>query len=247
MLCQQNKYLIYYLIKLIYKTMGEIISSQKKYISVWNNQLCRKPKDGEKSETKSYTNDKGEVKTKTAVFLGGYSGIISNMEIKQNDIEGNKFETLELSFNENGESVILSLGEKLMLAFLAIAPNVDYSTEIKLVPYKDIKGKLKLSAKQGSKLDLHVENYYHDFNTNKDRNGLELIQKPDVKTADLEDWKIYFIQIKKTLKRDFVNIVLPKLQKIAKSKSGEVNFQTSTINEAGEFIPIIKSNDDLPF
>lgn len=238
--------------------MGEIIANPKIYYSICNNKLCRKPKNGETPTTETYTNSKNEVQTKTAVFVNGYEGLIKKMSIENNEYEGHKYTTLNLSFDDNGNDVVVQLPERLMLSFIKVAHNIDFSKPIKIVPYRDVKKNAKLSIKQN---EIPVESFYEEFVKDDKgkivkivhKNGLEKILRPN-KDAGTKHWEIYFAQVSLILDDDFKNIIIPKFNKYIDSLKPQQSQQPyqqpqmDAISNKDMEKPFSEpENDDLPF
>jgi hypothetical protein len=176
----------------------EPVISGKKYLTVLSDgKFHQSVPDGiPNSIVREYADRQGTKHSKTELVYGGVKGLITGITFK----DGEYGMSIQISLGDKGIislSTTSSFGED----FMKKLPNIDIEKPVRLVPYAfsaDDKNKKGITVYQGESLNEKVGSYYWDIEKNETTNG---IPKPVGDTAkfDKEDWKIYFLTVRKFL------------------------------------------------
>jgi len=176
----------------------EPVISGKKYLTALSDgKFHQSVPDGTPNAiVREYADRQGTKHSKTELVFGAVKGMITGIAFK----DGEYGKSIQISLGDKGVislSTTSSFGED----FMKKLPNIDLEQPVRLVPYSfsaDDKNRKGITVYQGDSLNEKIGNYYWDTETNKSTNGMP---KPNGDTAkfDKEDWKIYFLNVRKFL------------------------------------------------
>ena len=173
-------------------------------------------------------------------------GEIVKIFYKESKDYGNSFEVLIRDDKELFQ-VSFKEGDNFYNDFFAKLPNVDLDKWVKLIPYDfedENSGKQKRGLtvwQENNKLDSKFTSY--DKETKK-FSYLEGFPEPG-KSMDKEDWKIYFIQVVKFLRKYTNDKIIPKL--VDKYEKEKIDTLDRVADEIDSNVADVINNDDLPF
>lgn len=147
---------------------------------------------------RNYEDKEGNKKTKHELIFDSVSGMITKISFEDGDYGKN------LNIELDGDGVISlntssSFGEDVMKKL----PNIDLNKEVEFKPFsfKDDKDKL-IKGVTLIQDDKKLTNYYYDIETKKVINNMPEFEG---KKTDNDDWKIYFMQVRKFLIQEINN------------------------------------------
>lgn len=161
------------------------------------------------------------------------SGIINKIEFK----EGEYGEQINVTVDCKGETFILTMqsNSRYAIDFMKRLPGIDINREVELTPY-DVEDNGKRNT--GIKLVQDKEvfrNFFWDYEEKKSVNGFP---KMTIDHPDKDDWKVFFIGVKKFLKEYTLEKVVPKISFIV---AQDEKPEPADYQQPPEF------EDDLPF
>lgn len=171
------------------------VGSDKKYLSILSDGKFHQTVDeGTEGAVVRTYKDKSEVEhTKTELVFTDVTGIITKVSFE----DGEFGKSLQIEIDGDGiisVGTASNFGEDLMKKL----PAIDLKQEVKIAPYsfKDDKGKTRRGVTVYQN-DAKVENYYKDSTTKEIINGMP--EPGDTSKFDSDDWKLYFMQVRKFL------------------------------------------------
>lgn len=204
------------------------------YLSIAQGNITRKAKKGEEgSVTREYQDDDGNTKEVHEFQYSGIDGMLTGVSFK----DGKFGEECRITIKDVDEVYVLTIktDDRYFQDFAKKLPNIDLSQEVRLSPFdfegdngKPVRG---INITQG---ETKVQSYYYDADKKKDINGFPSVSKADRKEFDSDDWKMYFIKVKKFLKKEVQGMKFD--QTVAKATAPA----TDTSTDASD-------DDDLPF
>lgn len=157
------------------------------------------------SVVREYEDSKtGEMKQKVELVHESVSGIITNVSFH----DGEFGKTIQVELDGDGVVSVgttSTFGEDLMKKL----PAIDLTKEVKLTPYSfEAEGKTRkgITVYQGGE---KVESFYYDKEAKKAINDIPQ-PEGDTKSFDSDDWKMYFMVVRKFLIKQVEKIFPPK-------------------------------------
>lgn len=190
----------------------------KKYLTVLADGRFHQtvPAGTEGAVVRTYEDKEGVEQSKTELVFDFVSGVITGMKFRDGD-----FGT-SLQIELDGDGVVdfntaSNFGEDLMKKI----PSIDLSQPVKIVPYafeddkkKSVKG--VTVYQNGEK----VYSYYYDTEKKEVKNGLPQ-PEGDTKTFKSDDWKMYFMVVRKFLVGEVQKIIDGLAQNTAEDAPAE--------------------------
>lgn len=208
--------------------------SGKVYLSVIEGKLRQKvTEDTEGAVKRDWKAPDGSTGTKWELVYNSVTGTITDLRTKDSDY--GKFLVIEF---DGGESLSLHTDHRFFSDTVKKLASCDLTQPVEMSPYdfEDDAGKriVGMSIKQ----DGHkVKDFFYDFDKKKNLNGFPEPDKDKKKTYDKDDWKAYFLQVKKFLLAYVTLTLAPTLKKVEAEEIPVVkNEEKATINL-----------DDVPF
>ena len=232
-----------------------------RYFSVNGGRFQHASQEGEEGAVRrDWELQTGETGTKWEIPYKYLEGILQNVEF-----EDAKF----------GEQVMITLvdGDETMVArvnsdsrfFSDLAkklPNIDLTQPVKLAPYDFISKKKGVGYGKSVKGmtvtqdDEKIYSYYYDIDKKETINGLPDVSEEERADYDKDDWKIFFMQERKFLKKAVQAIQFPEVENSSEGgapaskketvadepPAKEKSAKKATIKE-----PVSDDSDDLPF
>ncbi len=190
-------------------------------------------KDTEGAKMREWETKDGKKGVKYELVFSKIEGVIDNIEFQDGDFG----EQIKVTMICDREKYVLAMPSDSRYAsdFMKRLPGVDFGREVTLTPY-DVEDKGKKNT--GVKIEQQgnvIRNFFWDYENKKAINGMPVMEE---KNPDTDDWKSYFIQVKKFLKRVVNEKIVPKLR--------EIDFSPKVVEKTVE-----KKHDDessdLPF
>lgn len=168
-------------------------------------------------------------------------GKITGIYYKEDEKFGNSFEVV---IDDSKEKFQISFkeGDSFFNDFFSKLPNINLKEWVKLAPYSfedKNTGKLKKGITVWQN-DSKVENYFVKYNQDqKTYTYLHGFPEPE-KKMDKEEWKIYFIRVRKFLRNYTQEKIIPNVDwEVVKEIADEI--------EKNYDNPLTEDNPDLPF
>lgn len=185
----------------------EVIENNTTYLTIVQGTLSQQVKEGTpNAEKRVYEKKDGSTGEKWELRYKSVSGRITGMKIKDSDFG----EQLVIVLSDGAEKfqIQLPLTSNYFTDFGRKLPNIDLSDTVSIAPYdftpKDGKKKTGLSiVQEGIKLD----NYYYDPEKKENLHGFP-VPKNKGKGFDSDDWKMYFIEVKKFMKKKVSEVIV---------------------------------------
>lgn len=178
----------------------EIIEDNKTYLTIVQGTLSQQVKEGTpKAEKRTYETKDGKKGEKWELKFKSVSGIISQMKIEDSDFG----EQLKIVISDAGElfQLQLPLASNYFTDFGKKLPNIELGYPVTISPYdfetKEGKKKTGLTITQEG---VKLENNYYDPEKKENLHGFPT-PKGKGKGFDKDDWKMYFIEVKKFMKK----------------------------------------------
>lgn len=155
---------------------------------------------------REYETPKGEKGEKWELVYQSLSGLINSLEIK--DTEYGQMINLEV------DGIVLSLNTESSYAqdLMKKLPNVEMEYPVELTPYsftgdngRNMRG---ITVMQNG---LKIMTYFWDSEKNQPINGLPTVSKDESKGYTKDDWKVFFIGVKKFLVQHTLENVVPRI------------------------------------
>lgn len=169
------------------------------------------------SVVREYEDSKtGEMKQKVELVHESVSGIITNVSFH----DGEFGKTIQVELDGDGVVSVgttSTFGEDLMKKL----PAIDLTKEVKLTPYSfEAEGKTRkgITVYQGGE---KVESFYYDKEAKKAINDIPQ-PEGDTKSFDSDDWKMYFMVVRKFLIKQVEKIFPPKEFEPVNEVEGEI-------------------------
>ena len=183
---------------------GERFGSRKPYLSIIQGTLKQKVTPETKdAERRDYELKDGTKGTKYELSFKSWRGVVQDLRLK----EGEYGETLEVEF----EDAILTINtdSRYFNDFVKKLVSADISKEIEVSPFdfesegKKLTGVSIYQQKNGERVKL--ENHFWNDKDKKSCNGMP-IPSGDTNRFKKDDWKMYFILVKKFLVAQLLKI-----------------------------------------
>ncbi len=166
------------------------------------------PEGTEGSIHREYETSDGKKGVKNELVFNKLSGKITNIAFHDGDFG----KSIQVTVTDDAGDVVLSINTAQNYGedFMKKLPNIDLEQPVTLSPYNftDDKGKLRkgISILQN---DVKVQNSYYDALAKKNTNKFP---EPDgdTKKYDNDDWKTYFIKVRKFLIKEVETKIIPK-------------------------------------
>lgn len=227
------------------------------YYNIINGKFARKVTEDTIGAVKRQTQDKTtkEIKDVYELLYDDIDGFIYNVEFVTNTFRNLAVSSWKITVTDvkEGEPVMVIMlpdGSSEAADFLSKLPNVDFEKPVLLSPSiaakKNKDGKVienkftrHLWIKQGDKYENEIGSYFYNTATKSYINGFPVI---GITNPDSDDWKSYFITVKKFLKRFFMENILPKLEE------GGTKDDNFNANEYESHTEVTENEEpDLPF
>lgn len=208
----------------------EEITSNKIYLSIVQGTITQKvTEDTPNAKKRAYEKANGEMSEKWELQFKNVSGKITNLQFKESPF-GEQF-VIQLQDVDEVYVLQFPVDSKYFTDFGKKISNIDLSGEVVLSPFDfEVEGNRKTGItiyQEGTKID----NYFWNAETRESLYGFPQ-PKENGKGYDSDDWKMYFIEVKKFLKAHVKGISTVNVL--------DTPFETTTdINE--------EDHDDLPF
>ena len=188
------------------------VRDSKKYAIIVGGKIAIKAEEGARDSVKrEYKTSAGVEGVKWEYLYDNLRGIIQDIEIVPSDF-GDQIHVLI-------DGITLSLGAASQYGndFMKKIPTADLTKELNIVPWKMEKdGKIKsglviyqgFNEKEGKAIKL--TDYFYDWENKK---CLHDFPSPENKVMDSDDWKMYFIKVKKFLIEYIKENIIPKVSK----------------------------------
>lgn len=202
--------------------MGFIKRDLKKFVTISAEGELRIPSDEKNPlalkreyELKDGSGGKG---VKYETIQHAYFGLIKKISFNDNGFGL----MLNVAFEKEGDEdeVIISMSTESSFGIdlMRKLPNIDYKKEIEFAPYSFCDDKLKdrrgVTIRQLGAPDNKVQDYFFDKTTEQRINGM-LSPEGDVDSYDKDDWKMYFMRVRKFLVRFTEQNIIPLVDNIA--------------------------------
>lgn len=201
--------------------MGAIKEEKGKYYSIHSDGTLRLPVDKSHPEavTRQYKDKDGNVKEKTELVFQAFKGTIKNMSFYDGQY-GTSLNVFLVDDEGEGGTISFHIDDNFGSDFMKRLPNVNLDEEVVIRPYsfpsdknpeKQVRG---VYITQGD--NKPADNYFWDKEAKQPLHGFPGLED---KSYNSDDWKLYFMQVKKFL-REFIeqNIVNVKFPYDAKPK-----------------------------
>lgn len=185
----------------------ELGDSGARYLSIISGKLSQKVNaDTQWAVKREYEVD-GKKWEKWELHYKNLSGYITNMEFRQTDF----WEIFALTIEQDWEVDILSINtdSRYFNDFGRKLKNIKLDQIITINPYD-----FEKSWKQYRWLDIKqnwekITDAYYDWENKKSLNWLPDVSDAEKKKYDKDDWRIFFVKIKKFLKEEIQKVELP--------------------------------------
>ena len=200
----------------------------KKYASIIQGKLkVQTDENDPEAKPREWESSDGKSGTKYEREYDNLRGIIDNIYFKDTD-----YGTM---INIEIDKVILSMNtaNKYGSDLMRKLPGVVLEEEVNIVPWQMEKDGVKKSGLIIYQDKDKIDDYFYDWEKKKEKNGMP---KPDKAKSklDKDDWKMYFINVKKFLIEYITKNVLPKMEEIRKSRPVEDEFEEIDVDAANK-------------
>lgn len=190
----------------------------------------------ERTYKRDIKDDKGKVTGEEDVTVHelvhtAATGIITNMYFQK----GNYGENLIVEIDNDG-AISFNASQSYGEQFLRKLPNIDLAKPVTISPYNFTKNGKPNKGVTITQDEIKLQDYYYDYDKKVSQNGLPEF---DGDKDDSNDWKLYFLQVNKFLKKqtqpifETNNFKAPELKEDKENK--EVVEQDSKEAEVDEF------------
>lgn len=215
--------------------MGLEAKKEGNYLSIISGSIRKQVSKGtDGAVIRKYETSDGKTGEKYELIYSAITGKIN--DISFHDSEFGKQMSIQIVDGGDVYNLQMSLNQAYAEDLMRKLPNVDLTKEVKLSPYDfldDNSGKNRkgITVYQG---DNKIENYFWDNEKREPKNGLPQ-PEGDKDTYDKDDWKMYYIKVRKFLEKYIQENVIPKLPNQLESVTDD-NYPKEDINP-----------DDIPF
>lgn len=213
------------------------------YLSVVGGNMVESSKEGVKGAVKrEYETSDGKKGVKYEILHKNLVGRITEVEFK----DGSFGEQALIKFQNGKEKAIVTVttSSKYFTDFAKKLPNVDLSKDVTFNVYdfesKEGKQQTGVSITQEG---VKVKGAYWDSETKKSLKGFPNVSKSERADMDSDDWKMFFIKVKKFLKKEVLGITFPTYEYTDDSGSAGVDEGQDSSEGLGQE----EEDDDLPF
>lgn len=217
--------------------MGFIKREKKVFVSISAGGELRIPatENTPGAQRREFTERDGVKQVKYEIVQDAYEGFIK--DVKFNDAGFGLM--INITFereNSNDDEVIISTGADTNFGtdIMKKLPNVDFSKRVTLSPFsfisddnKDVRG---VSFLQVGTVNGKVKSFFYDEANKRNINGFPS-PMGDTSSYDKDDWKIYFMQVRKFLVAFTEQNVIPVVNTAAFSRNsfGQAEIQTQSV------------------
>lgn len=185
-------------------------TNRKTFVSIKNGSLCVKTDEtNPEARAREYTNPQtGEKGVAYELVYDNLRGNINSIEVK----DGKFGKQLIIGIDDT--ALALGIEGRYAIDIMKKLPNVNLEEEINIVPYSFTGDNGK---KQQGVTIYQDEKKIPDFFSSKDKNGkvklLNGMPEPEKEYKDMskDDWKIYFINVRKFLEDYLVENIIPQV------------------------------------
>lgn len=203
------------------------------YLSVIGGKMMQKVNEDTPGAMKRvYETSDGWEGTKWEIAFADLTGRIINLEFVDGKF-GEQF-YITMKSGETTVKVSFNTDSKYFTSFARCLPNIDLNKDITINTYDfESEGKKYTGVSVKQEWDK-IKDYY--FDGKKSLHGMPEVSATDRKGYTKDDWKIFFLGVKKFLKAEVLKVEIPAY--VAENKVEE----TKTVNKEEEI-----SVDDIPF
>jgi hypothetical protein len=216
---------------------GKVQKGNILYLSVVGGNMAEASEEGVEGAVKrEYETSDGKKGVKFEILHKDLTGFIVGVAFE--DSRFGEKANIRIQKGTDVAQISFTTDSKYFIDFSRKLPNVDLSQEVTLNPYdfepEEGKRLTGVSMKQGGE---KVADYYWDGK--KTRKGFPEVSKEERKDYDKDDWKMFFLKLKKYLKKEVQGLTIPSYTPapesvIADSPEAPANLEA-------------EDNDDLPF
>lgn len=186
-------------------------ASGKVYLSIIEGKLRQKvTEDTEGAVKRDWEAPDGSKGTKWELIYNSVSGTVTRLYTKDSDY--GQFLVIEF---DGGESLSLHTDHRFFSDTVKKLASCNLAEPIEMSPYdfEDDAGKriVGMSIKQGGH---KVKDFFYDFEKKKNLNGFPEPAKDARKTYSKDDWKMYFLQVKKFLLEYVTLTIAPSIKAV---------------------------------
>ena len=183
--------------------------SSVRYLTIISGKLSQKVQEGTQWAVKREYEVDGNKGEKWELQYKNLSGFITELSFKQSDY----WEMFSVKIEKDWEADLLTMNtnSRYFSDFGRKLKNIDLSKEVCLNPY-DFEDNWK--QKRGLSITQEwnkIEDAYYDWDKKKALNGMPDVSEKERKEFDKDDWKIFFVKIKKFLKEEIQKVELPSV------------------------------------
>lgn len=209
------------------------------YLSIVGGSMVQKSDaDNPEAKKREFTKDDGSVVTKYEIHHRNLTGRIVGLDFKDSDF-GEQF-TITIQAGAEKAKLTMGTDSNYFSDFAKRLPNIDLNKDVTLNPYDMEKDNGKsargISVKQG---DEKITSAY--WNGKKAVGGIPVVSEEDRKDYDKDDWKMFFIKVKKFLKKKVQALEIPEYKSFI---GGQEELPKQEAASTSSSTP---EEDDLPF
>jgi len=205
--------------------MGFTKREKKVFVTILSDATLRIPTTETDPDAvkRTFKTSAGVEMTKYELVEDEYTGFIKEIRFNETDFGTMLNVVFEKEEGINDEiSISMSASGNFGTDLMKKLSNVDFSKEITFAPFsftsndtgKEIRG---ISLKQIGHPENKVPNYFYDVANKVGINGMP-VPAGDTKVYTKDDWKIYFMQVKKFLMDHVVENVIPILNEVVSKR-----------------------------
>lgn len=203
--------LIASLIFLTYSNMSNfgtpVASGNITYFTIWGGNLVLPAEPEEEGAVKrTWEDSDGNTKSKWEFREKDITGLITGLEFR----DGNFWENLYIELTNQAEEICkiqIPTDSDYFRSFASQLKNIDLTEEVVFNSYdftwEDGKRRRGMSLQQDGK---KVQSYYYDPDKKASINGMPSVDKKEAKTYDKDDWKVFYLGVKKFLKKEVLAV-----------------------------------------
>jgi hypothetical protein len=180
------------------------------YLSIVGGRLRQKVAEGtEKAVLRKYETPTGEKGEKWELVYNTWEGVVRGLKVIENDY--GKF--LNVVFDD--ATLSIHSDSRYFSDFVKKLAGADLSKAIKVQPYDfEDENKKKVTGVNVFQGADKLKDYFYDFEKKKQLNGFPVSGHTKAKPYDKDDWKMYFMEVKKFLLAYVMLNIEPKLDRV---------------------------------
>lgn len=167
-----------------------------KYLSIIQGRLrMSSTSENPKAEKRNWEDKDGNKGVKYELVYEEISGLITSVTFK--DSKYGEQLVIRMKCGDDVFQIEMPSDSRYAMNFMVKCPSINFSKEVSLYPYdfeKDGKRNTGVKVSQGETV---IKDYYYDAENKKKIHGIPVMENED---PDKDDWKVYFIGLKKFLK-----------------------------------------------